>query len=284
MSPEQEAARSVTLPQQILGWKDAAIIVASVVAVYLLFFTATDRIETLSDAGYRVVGLGFDLLTVGLIAGLVRVRGFPVLSTLRFNRLGRRNAVMLLLLAVGLALASFGYAALIEVFRFLPDWWWDVPSDAPASSSGWFIQTASDGFSGPLLEEALFRGVIQPVAVSSFGVFWGILSTSLLFGLSHLVPLPAIGHALWGFAVGFAVYRSGSLLSGVFLHSANNVLVLVTEYLSEVPDTDTIGPSPSAWELSMILLLIGVGAVVSVCALRRMKKEASGSLASLPEI
>ena len=273
MSPEQEPARSVTHPQKILGWKDAAIIAAAVVVAYVLFFAATDRIDGLSDTGFRALALGFDLFAIGLLAVLLRLRGFPVRSTLRFSRLGWRDSAMLLLLAFGLLLASSGYAVLIEVFRFLPDWWWDVPSDTPESSFGWLIQLVSDGFSGPLFEESLFRGVIQPVAICFLGVFWGILSTSLLFGFSHVVPLPAIGHVFWGFAVGVAVYRSGSLLSGVFLHSVNNVMVVVSEYLAEDPGADLIGPSPWAWQLALVLLVIGVGVSVSVCALRRMKGE-----------
>ena len=55
--------------------------------------------------------------------------------------------------------------------------------DDPASR----IAVALFGISlGPMVEELLFRGFLQPVLVSAIGVFPGILLTSVLFGALHL--------------------------------------------------------------------------------------------------
>ena len=39
---------------------------------------------------------------------------------------------------------------------------------------------------GPMVEELIFRGFLQPVLVGVMGVFPGILTTSILFGALHL--------------------------------------------------------------------------------------------------
>ncbi|MES1261194.1 MAG: type II CAAX endopeptidase family protein, partial [Acidobacteriota bacterium] len=60
---------------------------------------------------------------------------------------------------------------------------------------------------GPVIEELLFRGLMQPVLVSAAGVFPGILLTSLFFGGLHLTQNAGLWQSgivitLAGFAFG----------------------------------------------------------------------------------
>jgi len=255
-----------------LSERHAVFIVAAVIIAYVSFLLGMDRIGLLPDAQEQAIFLAFDLFTTGLIIGLVRLR-HPVSATLRLSTFTRRHFSLIILLATGLFLASSAYSVLLEPFKFLPEWMWDVPSDAPASRLGWFWFSVSTGVAGPMWEECLFRGVIQPVAVRRFGVLPGIWITSALFGVAHVVPLAAVEHLFWSVAVGLAVHRTGSLASGILLHSANNLISVVDAYVSGEPDADLIGSHPEPWQLALVLFVILVGIGLSVWALKRMNRR-----------
>lgn len=75
---------------------------------------------------------------------------------------------------------------------------------------------------GPIFEEVLFRGFLLNWMAGRMGWGWSILTTSLLFGLAHfnLAALPAL--VAVGLVLGFAMRRSGSLLSSVLIHALIN--------------------------------------------------------------
>ena len=82
---------------------------------------------------------------------------------------------------------------------------------------------------GPVVEELLFRGFLQPVLVSAIGVFPGILATSGLFGALHLAQNGGLWQAgvtitVAGFGFGMVRHLSGSTRASSIVHVAYNVL------------------------------------------------------------
>jgi membrane protease YdiL (CAAX protease family) len=82
---------------------------------------------------------------------------------------------------------------------------------------------------GPVVEELLFRGFLQPVLVSSFGVLPGILATSVIFGGMHLMQNAYLWQsgvliALVGFVLGVVRHVSGSTRASAITHVAYNAL------------------------------------------------------------
>jgi len=82
---------------------------------------------------------------------------------------------------------------------------------------------------GPMVEELLFRGLLQPVLVSVTGVFPGILLTSVLFGALHLTQNAFIWQSgvlimLVGFVLGTIRHLSGSTRASTIVHIAYNSL------------------------------------------------------------
>ncbi|MFA6988561.1 MAG: type II CAAX endopeptidase family protein [Candidatus Gastranaerophilaceae bacterium] len=80
----------------------------------------------------------------------------------------------------------------------------------------------------PIVEEVFFRGFIQPVFVKRFGMYIGIFTTSVIFGLSHsqytnystaLLSVIAIGIVL-----GIVKEKTGSIIPGILAHFINNFL------------------------------------------------------------
>lgn len=85
---------------------------------------------------------------------------------------------------------------------------------------------------GPLVEELLFRGLLQPVLVGTIGVFPGILLTSILFGALHLTQNAFIWQigvliTLVGFVLGTVRHLSGSTKASTVVHIAYNSLPFI---------------------------------------------------------
>ncbi len=80
---------------------------------------------------------------------------------------------------------------------------------------------------GPLAEELMFRGMLQPLLVGSLGVLPGIFLAAVPFGLLHL---PEYGYSwrhgvlitLAGMAFGWMRHVSGSTRAATYMHAAYN--------------------------------------------------------------
>ena len=93
---------------------------------------------------------------------------------------------------------------------------------------------------GPVIEELLFRGLLQPVLVSAMGVFPGILLTSALFGALHLSQNAGLWQSgvlitMAGFAFGVVRHVSGSTRASSIMHIAYNALPFVATLLQGTP-------------------------------------------------
>jgi membrane protease YdiL (CAAX protease family) len=82
---------------------------------------------------------------------------------------------------------------------------------------------------GPVIEELLFRGFLQPVLVDSFGVLPGILATSVVFGAMHLMQNAFVWQsgvliAVVGFVLGVVRHVSGSTRASAITHVSYNAL------------------------------------------------------------
>ncbi|HAT55886.1 MAG TPA: hypothetical protein DCW31_11745 [Lactobacillus sp.] len=85
-------------------------------------------------------------------------------------------------------------------------------------------------------EEYVFRGLVLPLAIKAFSgkrqLFWGVMVSSLLFGLTHLANLfqqPLLATAeqvLMAFAI-------GTLLAAVYLKTGNIIFAMVTHALQD---------------------------------------------------
>lgn len=119
----------------------------------------------------------------------------------------------------------------------------------------------------PVIEEWLFRGVIQQGLVATLGPGAGIVTTALLFGLGHggtgvsaqsWLAIVSQGFAL-GLAFGYARLFSGSLLAAIGLHAGINLAgVLAIAFADTVP---VPGYNQAGAHLPAPLLAIAAGSV-----------------------
>jgi|GEM_PF-160565 len=109
----------------------------------------------------------------------------------------------------------------------------------------------------PLLEEIVFRGIIQRGMMNK-GVkpVKAIVISSLIFGIIHANPWQLVGAFILGLMLGYAYYKTGSLLIAILLHAFNNTLVTLLMMKSNT-ETFTEFYQTSEW----IILLMGIALV-----------------------
>jgi membrane protease YdiL (CAAX protease family) len=99
----------------------------------------------------------------------------------------------------------------------------------------------------PVVEEFIFRGLIQRELERRHGAAVGIAGGAALFALVHLLPWIFPLHFFLGAAFGFVVWATRSIWTGVILHTANNAAAMVGLALTgEEP-----APTGTLWEIGL---------------------------------
>ncbi len=121
----------------------------------------------------------------------------------------------------------------------------------------------SAGLFAGIGEELLFRGYIQTRLCDRWGVKWGILWTSLLFGLTHWDPPRIVLATCFGAYQGVLTQRTKSVIPAIVCHSASNILL------------DMISVEGFRRLYAMNLLLIGVLFFMIFASVRRISRIVS---------
>jgi membrane protease YdiL (CAAX protease family) len=220
---------------------------AEVFLIAALFLPAVFAGELVVQIGTRFLhenaGLGLPLLIAQFIGyGIVFLAlrmlfaryGQPVLKSLAWVPQPFRP--------MNLAFVGIGLAVLVVLLGnilHLPNT--ETPFDKLLNDTVSRIAIAVFGVTiGPVVEELLFRGFLQPVLTESMGVLPGILVTSALFGAMHLAQNAFIWQSgilimLVGFALGVVRHISGSTRASAITHIAYNSLPFVVVLFSGSP-------------------------------------------------
>jgi uncharacterized protein len=92
----------------------------------------------------------------------------------------------------------------------------------------WYVAVLMVGFGPGIGEELWFRAFIGRGLVARHGVVFGVLLTSLLFGLVHLDPRHAIVAMTMGIGLHLIYLATGSLWVPMLLHTLNNTAAILT--------------------------------------------------------
>ena len=79
----------------------------------------------------------------------------------------------------------------------------------------------------PIIEETVFRGFIFPALSKRFGLIFGAITTSILFGFAHLQANVSIYTFVLSLALCFMYVRLKSIIPGIGLHMLNNYLAYI---------------------------------------------------------
>lgn len=108
----------------------------------------------------------------------------------------------------------------------------------------------------PLIEEALFRGVLFGALSAALAPTAVIALTAVLFGLVHMNLGQIVTATLLGLHCGYFRWRTGSIWPGVLLHLTNNA---IAAFLLPALRTHAVSQVVGAWISMPGLLLVAVG-------------------------
>ncbi len=114
-----------------------------------------------------------------------------------------------------------------------------VPTDFSFLSASAMLIVA--GFFVPLAEELFFRGVLYQALRNHFGVWVGIIISSVIFGALHGDVSIAGATFVMGLVLAFFFEKSRSIWPSVLIHALNNSLKLAAIYVMVLMDINIPG-------------------------------------------
>ncbi len=169
-------------------------------------------------------------------------------------------------------IALFAATILIEpVLALFPDRWLEL-LDEHMRLGGWMMLTVI--VAAPILEEILFRGIIQGSLVRKYGPWRGVLFASVVFGVVHGIPQQVVNAFFVGMVLGFVYYCSRSLVVAMVIHAINNAV----SYFSWIVGGEQMN---FTWEMiddrRIYLILYAVALIVLalfyVAVIRRIRRD-----------
>jgi membrane protease YdiL (CAAX protease family) len=234
-------------------------------ALAAAFFTGLTLALILTGLGSlvsRSVALAFLLGEVGFLAGAafyLAATGRSVRAALRLVRVPGAAYSVALQLAV--ALLFFNLAATIILGPPAQDIEFVTTAEGTLDRVVLVIGVA---LAAPVIEEALFRGLLQGVLETRLRYQYAIAVAAMAFGLMH-GSAGALLFFFWSLPVGWLTWRIGSILPAVVVHAVNNLIGLLG-YLAAGPvDPKAIEYGSGAVPLAVTILLVAVYWAYRLC-------------------
>jgi membrane protease YdiL (CAAX protease family) len=110
-------------------------------------------------------------------------------------------------------------------------------------------------------EELYCRGFLSRVLVGRYGVVWGTLLTSMLFGAMHLEPVQATAAFVLGVGLQYVFLTTRCLPAAVVVHTLNNLVAFTSMTyqdrfpipgLTELPDGSVVHTPPLLMTMAVV--------------------------------
>jgi len=187
-------------------------------------------------------------------------------------KMNKRNMIWLIIIGAGMALGGraflvtmqLGWISLLEAVGFRIS-----ESSFPAVDSGTVFLWATLGIAvtPAILEELVFRGILQKGLLRNTKPKTTIIISSVLFMLMHLSVESMVFTFSCGLLLGYMAYKSGSIVPSMAFHFVNNFLAVIglysLEFLGESAGTIQLGISEivvliisAAFSLAILILAV----------------------------
>ncbi len=229
----------------------------AVVVISILFIHITGFIATLSGIPTKWLFFLESLLIVPAIL-FVKMRGYSYKNVFRLNPVPWHIIVYSIVIGLGVTILADELDRLVMIIFPWPEGVLDqIMEQFKIQSTGDFIIIFSTTvLMAAILEELLFRGLVQVSFENTFDVTRAIMLTALVFAIFHLIPWWTIQYIFIGIFLGVIAWKTDSIYPAMIVHGINNGAALVFNNLSE---------ETTSWYLignhvSPVVLLVGVAA------------------------
>lgn len=173
-----------------------------------------------------------------------------------------------LLLAILLVLPGMQYLVgllNIQVERLLPapPWFWELFEQMLDNHYGFWGAFVKVAVVAPIVEEALFRGIIMYGLMRNYKPAYAIFVSALLFSVFHLNPWQMTYTFFLGLFLGWLMVKTRSLPLVILGHSINNLIVLLSiTYHDVIAQWALVNQGLLAnIGLSLVVVAGGIGAI-----------------------
>lgn len=243
----------------------AAFLFSSLLVPSLVGFLGFDSAADDGGLALMISYAGAMALTIAILLTLKRPLALKVSSLAP-----RIDKINLPLTLMGLVLIGVAGVAIDPIMKLMPESWTSLLDDM-MDAGIWAIVTSV--VLAPIMEEYLFRGMLQRSITTCHGAIGGIVIASVVFGLIHIIPQQVLAASLSGLVLGTIFYLTGSLTTVVMIHMLNNGLAyLQFMFLGQDFDPmELLFPSTSAYSVAVVVAwVIFAGAVV--VGVRKVRK------------
>lgn len=197
-------------------------------AVMVLFVTVGNAVQS-RDFHYGILITEFLLIALPTVI-YTKIRGASIKSALRFNRLSLIDALLVVVAFVSAYFVAVFLNLLGEILismlgkLIIPD----IPF--AKNPKEYLVLLLVIAGSAGICEEILFRGYMLR-AYERFGMWPGIIATSMLFSILHLNIQNILAPFFLGIILGFVVYKTNSIFAGMIGHFVNNAISVTWGYV-----------------------------------------------------
>lgn len=221
------------LPQYTFGWKGVAVLIIGATVMSGIFMVPEIISIIIGKGSLMTTNLGYSVFAnFAVMLGVVIA--FDIFccrretgNKLKFNLLIDRPITWSLIFPMmfGMSLIAEFFASLIPVtgyFEILYEQYMGVFMKMSKNIPLFVISTV---VLAPILEEIIFRGIIQKGLINKgWKPMTAIWISAVVFGIVHANPWQFVGAVLLGFVLGDVYHRTKSLLLPILLHAFNNLI------------------------------------------------------------
>jgi uncharacterized protein len=204
-------------------------IVATVAAVIVVSSLSGSPAGTVSPISivWGIIAAGV-LLLILLWAYLRKASRADQLGLMTFGKLSWVKIFGLALpLLVGVYLFNFVYATYVIPGIDMQKEITDLIKNIPRTPLNIVLGFTAIAILAPLVEEVLFRGLLQNALGHKMPAFAAIALSSFVFAAIHLQPYAIPPLMVLGAAFGYIYHKTGSLRINIMLHAVNNAVALL---------------------------------------------------------
>lgn len=218
--PPMDGGNAYGANQKYPVWVNVLAIIGVFIGVSFVGNIVRIIIERSADADPAFATFVSYVVSVGItvvFAWWITTRKGTVRHPFSFS-LKRSNPTLILWGIILVLVTSTVIEPLLELF---PAEYLDYLQDA-VGTGGWAMLTTV--VAAPLLEEILFRGIIQQEISNSYGKVRGVVMAAAVFGIVHIIPQQVINAFFIGIILGYIYIKSGSLTPAILIHAVNNAI------------------------------------------------------------